>query len=135
MARNSDLAGYYQKKDPHSKVRAGRGERFFNHGATTCTSLAIKSGHGKAALYLGHCFKSRNNWRLAQRNFEEALQKLPANDETTRKDILFQLANIAADSGDLAKAIDLAHEVANLDFAYRGISRLMDEWQAKLLKA
>src|SRR5439155_9821907 len=26
---------------------------------------------GKAAMYLGFCFKGRHNWRLAQRNFEE----------------------------------------------------------------
>jgi tetratricopeptide (TPR) repeat protein len=48
--------------------------------------------HGRSLLYLGYCFKSRNNWRLAKRNFEEALQNLPANDEATRKEILFQLA-------------------------------------------
>jgi tetratricopeptide (TPR) repeat protein len=91
--------------------------------------------HGKAALYLGHCFKARNNWRLAQRNFEEALQKLPANDEAVRKDILFQLASGAAESGDLAKAIDLGHELANIDFAYKDVGRLLDEWQDKLQKA
>src|SRR5262249_57958718 len=31
---------------------------------------------GKALYYLGLCFLSRDNWRLAQRNFEEALQHL-----------------------------------------------------------
>ena len=89
----------------------------------------------KANVYLGHCFKARNNWRLARRNFEEALQKLAPNDEATRKEILFELATGSATDGDLGKAIDLAHELANLDFAYRDINRLMDEWQAKLQKA
>ena len=32
----------------------------------------------KAEMYLGVCFKKRNNWRLAQRNFEEALAGHPA---------------------------------------------------------
>lgn len=91
--------------------------------------------NGKAALYLGHCFKTRNNWRLAQRNFEEALQKLPAGEEPIRKDILFQLASGAAETGDLAKAIDLGHELANIDFAYRDIGRLLDDWQSKMQKA
>ncbi len=90
---------------------------------------------GKAALYLGHGFKARNNWRLAERNFEEALQKLPANDQATRKDVLYQLATGAADAGDLGKAVDLAHELANLDFAYKNVNRLLDEWQAKMAKA
>ena len=87
---------------------------------------------GRAKLYLGHCFKSRNNWRLAQSNFEEALAKLPANDEATRKEILFQLATGTAEAGDLAKAVDIAHELANLDFGFRNINLLIDEWQAKL---
>jgi tetratricopeptide (TPR) repeat protein len=90
---------------------------------------------GKAALYLGHGFKARNNWRLAERNFEEALQKLPPSDESTRKDVLYQLATGAAAAGDLGKAVDLAHELANLDFAYRNVNRLLDEWQAKMAKA
>ncbi len=90
---------------------------------------------GKAAMYLGFCFKARNNWRLAQRNFEEALKHLPAGEESSRKEVLFQLAQGCAEVGDLAHAVDLAHELANLDYGYRDIGRLLDEWQAKLQKA
>lgn len=89
----------------------------------------------RALLYLGYCFKARNNWRLAQRNFEEALKVLPAGDENTRKEVLFQLANGHAEAGDLATALDLGHELANLDFAYRDIGRLLDEWQTRLQQA
>jgi tetratricopeptide (TPR) repeat protein len=88
--------------------------------------------HWRSLLYLGYCFKSRNNWRLAKRNFEEALQGVPPNEEATRKEILFQLAQGSADDGDLAGAIDLAHELANLDFTYRDIGQLLDEWQTRL---
>jgi Flp pilus assembly protein TadD len=88
----------------------------------------------RSLLYLGYCFKTRNNWRLAQRNFEEALAALPAVEDAAKKEILFQLASGAADSGDLAKAVDLAHELANLDFAFRDIGRLLDEWQERLQK-
>ena len=56
-------------------------------------------------------------------------------EESARKEILFQLAQGAADSGDLAKAVDLAHELANLDFAFRDIGRLLDEWQERRQKA
>jgi tetratricopeptide (TPR) repeat protein len=89
----------------------------------------------RSLLYLGYCFKSRNNWRLAKRNFEEALQNLPANEEATRKEILFQLAQGSADDGDLAGAVDLAHELANLDFTYRDIGQLLDQWQTRLRQA
>ncbi|CAN5235247.1 hypothetical protein BH11PLA2_BH11PLA2_35730 [soil metagenome] len=87
---------------------------------------------GRAAMYLGHCFRTRNNWRLAQRNFEEALQGLAPNDDTSRKEVLYQLATGLAESGDIAKALDLGHELANLDFGYKSIGTLLDEWQAKV---
>ncbi|HTK76612.1 MAG TPA: hypothetical protein VL371_15200, partial [Gemmataceae bacterium] len=90
---------------------------------------------GKAAMYLGFCFKGRNNWRLAQRNFEEAMKQLPATEEASRKEVLYQLAQGCADAGDLTQAVDFGHELANLDFGYRGISKLIDEWQDKLQKA
>jgi len=89
----------------------------------------------KALWYLGHCFKNRNNWRLARRNFEEALQGLPQGEDGPRKEILFQLASGCAEAGELATAVDLGHELANIDFAYRDIGRLLDEWQAKLQQA
>ncbi len=91
--------------------------------------------YGRALVYLGYCFKSRNNWRLAQRNFEEAMQHLPANEESLRKEIMFQLAQGYADSGDLNRAIEQGYELANLDFSYHDIGRLIDEWQERLQKA
>jgi tetratricopeptide (TPR) repeat protein len=91
--------------------------------------------HWRALLYLAHCFKTRNNWRLAKRNFEECLQGLPPGEEATRKEVLFQLAQGSAEAGDLSAAIELAHELANLDFAYKDIGRLLDEWQSRLEQA
>ncbi len=89
----------------------------------------------RSLLYLGHCFKARNNWKLAKRNFEEALQHLPPNEEAVRKEVLFLLAQGSAEAGDLAAAVDLGLELANLDFAYRDIGKLLDEWQDRLQQA
>jgi len=86
-------------------------------------------------MYLGLCFKRRNNWRLAQRNFEEALTHLSEVDEANRKEVLFQLANGLAEAGDLARAIDLGHELANLDFSYKEIGKLLDDWEERLQQA
>jgi tetratricopeptide (TPR) repeat protein len=83
---------------------------------------------GRAAMYLGQCFRARNNWRLAQRNFEESLQALPPGDDASRKEVLYQLATGHAEAGDKEKAVDLGHELANLDFNYKGIGGLLDEW-------
>jgi tetratricopeptide (TPR) repeat protein len=90
---------------------------------------------GKAAMYLGFCFKNRNNWRLAERNFREAIKNLPESEDASRKEVMFQLATGSADAGDLAQAVELGHELANQDYLYRDIGRLLDEWQAKLQKA
>ena len=89
----------------------------------------------RSLQYLGYCFKERKNWRLAQRNFEEALQNLPAGEQATRKELMFLLAKGAAESGDLPKAVELGCELAKLDFGYQNIGKLVDEWQAKMQKA
>jgi len=86
-------------------------------------------------LYLGDCFKSRKNWQLAQRNFEDALQNLPPTEEAFRKELLFKLAEGAAGTGDLARAVEYGYELANLDFGYKDIGRLIDDWQARLQRA
>ncbi len=87
----------------------------------------------KASLQLGLCFKARNNWKLAQRNLEEALNQ--AQDEPTKKEILYQLACGFAEANDLNKAIELGSDLANIDFGYRQINRLLDEWQSRLDEA
>jgi Flp pilus assembly protein TadD len=89
----------------------------------------------KAAMLLGACFKKRNNWRLAQRNFEEALTALPPGEEAGKKELLFQLASGCAENGELEKAIDLGHELANLDFGFKNIGKLLDEWNDRLQSA
>ncbi|MGE3803674.1 MAG: hypothetical protein AB7K24_03260 [Gemmataceae bacterium] len=86
----------------------------------------------KAPMYLGYCFKVRNNWRLAERNFQDALQHIPPAEQDMRKEVLFELATGAAAAGDLAQAVDWAHELANLDFNYRQIDKHLEEWQARL---
>jgi hypothetical protein len=83
-------------------------------------------------MYLGFAFKSRNNWRLAQRNFKESLEHIPPSEEGQRKEVLYQLAQGHADQSEWAEAIEIGTELANLDFNYRNIGRLLDEWQSRL---
>jgi tetratricopeptide (TPR) repeat protein len=86
----------------------------------------------RALIYLGFAFKSRNNWRLAQRNFKESLDQIPPNEENQRKEVLYQLATGHSEAGELNQAIDMGSELANLDFNYREIGQLLDQWQEKL---
>jgi tetratricopeptide (TPR) repeat protein len=87
--------------------------------------------HGKVLFYLGFCFQSRKNWRLAQRNFEEALKHLGNDEPLLRKEAMYYLAVGNAEAGDLTRAIDFGCELANLDFSYKDIGERLDEWQAK----
>jgi tetratricopeptide (TPR) repeat protein len=89
----------------------------------------------RAALFLGMCFKKRNNWRLAQRNFEEGLAAVPPEEESIRKELLYQLATGSAENGDLQRAVDLGHELANLDFGFKNIGKLLDEWHDRMQSA
>lgn len=89
----------------------------------------------KAAMLLGICFKRRNNWRLAQRNFEDALTGIPEGEESGKKELLYQLASGCAENGDLPRALDLGHELANLDFNFKNIGKLLDEWNDRLQSA
>ncbi len=89
----------------------------------------------RASYYLGFCFKGRNNWRLAQRNFEEALAHLPSGEEASRKELLFELARGHAEAGELDRALEYGFELANLDFGFHEIGRLLDDWQARQRQA
>ena len=52
-----------------------------------------------------------------------ALKLIPASDEALRKEILFQLATGYAETGDFQQAVDMACELANLDFGYKDIGQ------------
>jgi tetratricopeptide (TPR) repeat protein len=88
----------------------------------------------RALMYLGLCFKHHQNWRLAQRNFEEALEHLPPDELTMRKEILFQLAQGNAEAGEFSKAVGCASALCELDQRFRNISQMRSEWQARLTK-
>lgn len=135
-----ELELYRMKADRFPGEMANRlelGIRLLRAGQTDAAIAELQQARkddklaARALLYLGHGFKARQNWKLAERNFAEALEKTPATDETARKDLLFQLASGSAEAGDYARAVDFAHELANLDFTYRKVNQLLDEWQAK----
>lgn len=86
----------------------------------------------RVLIYLGFCFKARNNWRLAQRNFEDARTSLTQAEESFKKEIMFQLATGYAENGEVPKAVELGCELANLDYGYKNIGGLIEQWQAKL---
>ena len=89
----------------------------------------------KAAMLLGMSFKKRNNWRLAQRTSRMRWRPSRLTDEPAQKELLYQLASGCAENGDLPRAIDLGHELANLDFSFKNIGKLLDEWNDRMQSA
>ena len=85
----------------------------------------------RASLNLGHCFRRKKNDKLAERNFEDALQAAQASEEAVRKEALYQRAMIASEHGDIATAVAFGQELANLDFSYKNIGKLLEEWEAE----
>jgi Tfp pilus assembly protein PilF len=141
-SRELDL--YRQKADRYPSEMAHRlelGIRLLRMGQTDGAITELQTARSdprqrwRAMLYLGYCFKNRKNWKLAQRNFEEALHNLPPAEQSFRKELLFQLAEGAVEAGDLARAVEFGYELANLDFTYKNIGRLIDEWQSRLQQA
>ncbi|HTU92850.1 MAG TPA: hypothetical protein VMF69_22410 [Gemmataceae bacterium] len=140
--RELDL--YRQKADRYPTEMNHRyevGVRLLRVGQIDEAIRELQSSRGdpryrwQSLFALGQCFKTRNNWRLAERNFEEALKNLPTGEINNRKEILYELAVGCAESNDLNKAIDMGTELANIDFSYRDIGRLLDEWQTRAQKA
>lgn len=110
-------------------LRAGQ----MDEGVEELEEVPAGSGHyWQARFYLGHCHNYRNNWPLAERCFEEALLHVPPAEEAARKELLFQLAQGAANAGDLAKAIDIGRGLAGVDAEYQAIGQRVREWQVRL---
>ena len=60
---------------------------------------------------------------------------MPPGEDVLRKEIIFQVAQGCAEAGDFAHAVEMGYELANVDFGFRNIGRLLDDWQARLQNA
>jgi tetratricopeptide (TPR) repeat protein len=138
-----ELAFYRQKSDRYPTDSVARFEmavRLYKTGQFEAAIpelqkvLADPKHKTKVYIYLGFCFRARNNWRLAQRNFEDAMKHLSPAEDSFRKEIMFQLASGYAENGELPRGIELGCELANLDYAYKNIGTLIEQWQAKAQK-
>jgi len=135
-----ELAFYRQKSDRYPTDGAARFEMSvrlykvgqYNEAITELQKVRNDPKHkNRVLIYLGFCFKSLNNWRLAQRNYEEAMQHLGPAEESYRKELMYQLASGYSENGEMPRAIELGCELANLDFGYKNIGTLIDKWQTK----
>ena len=61
-------------------------------------------------------------------------QNLPGNEADVKKELYWQLASGCAEAGDLQAGIDYGSELANLDYSYRDVGTLLNQWQDRLNK-
>jgi tetratricopeptide (TPR) repeat protein len=136
-----ELASFRRKveQDPTDKAnRFELGMRLLAAGEVEAAIVELQTARSdgrlywRAVMHLGHCFAARNNWTLALRNFEDALSVIPEGQDTARKELLLALARTHAAQGDLARAIERGLDLANLDYAFGNIGRLVEEWQGKV---
>ncbi|NLL83299.1 MAG: tetratricopeptide repeat protein [Lentisphaerae bacterium] len=78
-----------------------------------------------ALYYLARCFRNKNQPDLATMQLETALEQLPTMDDS-RKQVLFELGEIAEEAGETDKAFDYYREVYGADIAYRDIGEKME---------
>jgi tetratricopeptide (TPR) repeat protein len=140
---NREMAFYRQRSDrfpQDSKARLELGMRLLQLGQVEEAVAELQHARrdpqlrGKAQVHLGLAFLAHNNWQLARRNLDEALQHLPATDAHTRKEVLYQLALGAAEQKDWPLAQQYGHECASVDYQYKDIRDLLLEWQKNAKK-
>ena len=74
-------------------------------------------------------------WEDVETFYDGARLARSAVETNNRKEILYELAVGSAEANELSKAIDMATELANIDFSYRDIGRLLDEWHTRMQQA
>jgi tetratricopeptide (TPR) repeat protein len=86
---------------------------------------------GRCLLYASYCHLNYSQWRKAEPLLREALTVLRTGDSSSRKEVLFLLAQNAADTGRWGEALTLGRELANADSNYRQIEDLVSQWQKR----
>jgi tetratricopeptide (TPR) repeat protein len=80
-----------------------------------------------ATVWLGHCFRSKKNPRLAKKSFEEALAGIMPGDQKNFLDLHYCLGCVCEELGETVEAIKHFDEVAGIDYAYRDVARRLDK--------
>ena len=79
----------------------------------------------KAILMLGRCFERKNMNDLAKTSFLEAAKELLVMD-ATKKEVLYELANVLEKMGDKTSSLDALKEIYNADYGYRDVAKRVE---------
>lgn len=82
---------------------------------------------GLCLLWLGRCFEQIKQARLAISHYEQAIEEIPDRDLDNKKLVLYLAGRLAIGLGDNATAVRHLTTLAQLDFAYKDVSALLDK--------
>ncbi len=83
-----------------------------------------------ALVWLGNCFFARKIYRLAERNYSEALAELKnagSRNEQALKEVHYLLGRTFEEMGNRDEALRHYEEVAAIDFAYRDVAQRLEK--------
>jgi len=84
-----------------------------------------------AMNHIGFCFFAKGWTQDAIDVFTRALEAHEIKDDDVGKELRYNLAQAYEELGDLPKALDIYRRIAQLDFAYRDVSRRVDKLRNK----
>jgi len=79
----------------------------------------------KAILMLGRCFERKNMNDLAKTSFLEASKELLVMD-ATKKEVLYELANVLEKMGDKSGSLEALKEIYNADYGYKDVAKRVE---------
>jgi len=79
----------------------------------------------KAILMLGRCFERKNMNDLAKTSLLEASKELLVMD-ATKKEVLYELANVMEKMGDKPGSLEALKEIYNADYGYRDVAKRVE---------
>jgi len=82
---------------------------------------------GRCLLHLGRCFQQIKQYRLAISHYESAIREIPERELDDKKKALYLVGKLAFGLKDLDKAEEHLTHLAEIDFAHKDVSSLLDK--------
>lgn len=120
------------ERNPTDKgLRFDLGQAYFNAGMYTEALPELQQAKGnphiriKAMLLLGRCFEKKNMNDLAKGALMEANKELTMMDNT-KKELLYELAQVCEKMGDKAASLEALKEIYNADYGYKDVAKRVE---------
>jgi len=127
-----DMAARVQRYPNDLQFRFEYGELLFQHGelneAIQQFQLSQRNpkSRTRSLYYLALCFKAKKQFDLASEQLEKAASEVPSMDQT-KKDIYYELGQIAEITGAAKKAAGYYKEIYQVDIGYKDVSDKVEQ--------